>query len=74
MRTVCNIIDERMKNSFTEYILLFNAVEGPPNTVIAGNAAHTHASSRVRHTRPSHLGQAAALLNIHKRVIVDTAA
>lgn len=35
---------------------------------------HTHASARDRHTRPSHLGPAAALLNIHKRVIVDAAA
>jgi len=36
---------------------------------------HTDASARDRHTRPSHLGPAAAaLLNIHKRVIVDAAA
>lgn len=37
---------------------------------------HTHASARDRHIRPSHLSPAAAaaLLNIHKRVIVAAAA
>jgi len=35
---------------------------------------HTHAGARDRHIRPSHLSPAAALLNIHKRVIVAAAA